>query len=99
MKYDFSEIIYTLFDIFNNKVGYLSISVSILLSVAICKFLNLRVLLIGVIASGVAAILSFGACIVGNTPDYMWGVIFFLPIFCVMFTVYVCNLIVKFLTK
>lgn len=99
MKYDFFEVMYTVIDVFNNRIGYVSIFVAIVLCVIICKFCSFKLLVLGVIISGIASALTFAACIVGNTPDYLWIVIFLIPIFVALTTVFIFRVLVKLLIK
>ena len=93
------EIIMTIVDIFNNPIGIASVIIAFILGGIMCRFAKLRTLIICVFSCFFIAGLGFLSCIVGNTPDYLWVPLFFLPLFVIMTVYCIIKLIINIARK
>ena len=99
MRHDLIETIVVLLDIFDNPVGIASVIIALILGAIMCRFAKLKTLIFCVCICLSIAVLGLVSCIVGNTPDYLWVPIFFLPFFVVITICCILKLIINIIKK
>lgn len=103
MIYDLKEIVLGLFEIYNNLTGVCIAIVALVIGLALCRFTNLKVVIVSICVCFFLLTLGVLATLLGDTPDNLWMPIIFFPAFIVLVTVcavyYTLKSIIRMLKK
>lgn len=101
MKYNFIEILISILDvfIFNNPIGITAVIVTLVIGLVLCRFTNLKVVIISICICFFMLALGVLVTLAGNTPDNLWMPIIFFPMFVVLVLVCAVYYTLKFIIK
>ena len=99
MIYDLKEIMLGLFEIYSNLTGVCIAVVALVIGLALCRFTNLKVVIISIGICFFLLALGDLATLAGNTPDNLWMPIIFFPMFVVLVLVCTVYYTLKFIIK
>lgn len=103
MIYDLKEIVLGLFEIYNNLTGVCIAIVALVIGLALCRFTNLKVVIVSICVCFFLLTLGVLATLLGDTPDNLWMPIIFFPAFIVLVIVcavyYTLKSIIRMLKK
>lgn len=97
MIYNIKEIMLGLFAIYNNATGVCIAAVTLVVGVVLCRFTNLKFVMICVGICFFMLVLGVLATLIGNTPDNLWMPIVFFPVFVVLTVVCTIYYTIKFI--
>lgn len=79
MIYNIFEMIIIFLEPFCNPIGITGIIVAVIMGVIMCKFTNFKAIICVICSNIFIIVIGMLACILNNTPDYLYVPIFFTP--------------------
>ena len=86
MNHSIFEILMTLFYIFNNPIAIFAVVSAFIVSIIICRFTDVKIVISCIGFSLFMAVLGLIMLVAGNSPDYL-GVLLFFILFSVVMTI------------